>query len=62
MALREMAYQMGVPRVMGFKRMLAALERKDWQRAADEALDSRWAEQTPARAQRVALKMHGGDG
>ena len=47
------AYNMGVPRLMGFKRMLAAVERGDWPRAKVEALDSKWAEQVPNRAAKV---------
>ena len=53
-ALYDMAYQMGVPRLMGFRRMLAAMALEHWMEAAREALDSRWARQTPARAQRNA--------
>ena len=56
-ALYEMTYQMGVPRVMGFKRMLGAIHEGDWQRAHDEALNSKWAGQTPERAKRVAGGM-----
>lgn len=53
-ALANMAYNLGVPRLLGFRRMWAALERGDYRAAADEALDSRWAEQVGARAQRIA--------
>lgn len=53
-ALVNMGFQLGVSGLAGFKNMLAALREHDWDRAADEALDSRWAEQTPRRAQEVA--------
>ena len=53
-ALAEMAFQLGVPRLMGFKRMLAAIREKRWRDAAVEALDSKWARQTPKRAEHVA--------
>lgn len=41
-ALINMA-MMGVPRLMGFKRMLAALQAGDWPAAAAEARNSKWA-------------------
>lgn len=53
-ALANMAFQMGLNGVMNFRRMLAALARGEWKTAHDEALDSRWAQQTPERANRVA--------
>lgn len=53
-AVLNMAYQMGVSGVMKFRRMRAALEAGDWKGAEDEALDSTWALQTPARALRIA--------
>ena len=59
-ALGNMAYQLGVAGVGNFKNMLAALEAGDRQHAAREALDSRWAHQTPARAKRVAILIRGG--
>jgi len=60
-ALVNMAYQMGLKGLLGFRKMLAALEMGDRARAADEALDSRWASQTPNRAQRVAAMIRGGE-
>ncbi|MEK6591552.1 MAG: hypothetical protein AABZ67_00585 [Pseudomonadota bacterium] len=53
-ALADMAYQMGRQRLEGFNLMLDAIRRGDWDRARDEALASRWARQTPARARAVA--------
>lgn len=58
-ALILMAYQMGVNGVMGFRKMLGALRLGDREAAADEALDSKWARQTSARAQRVAALIRG---
>jgi lysozyme len=58
-ALLNMAYQLGVTGLLGFAKMLAALEAGDRQKAADEALDSRWASQTPNRARRVAAMIRG---
>lgn len=53
-ACYNMAFQLGCSRLMGFKKMLKALEQGDWQEAHDQALDSNWHKQTPARAKRVA--------
>lgn len=55
-----MAFQMGGSGVRKFKKMLAALSVDDYDRAADEMLNSKWARQdTPARAQRLADVMRG---
>jgi lysozyme len=59
-ALLNMAYQLGVNGVLRFRKMLAALQLGQYARAADEALDSNWARQTPARARRVAALIRGG--
>lgn len=53
-ALVNMGFQLGIGGLLGFRKMWAALERSDYAQAAEEALDSRWAEQTPNRAQEVA--------
>ncbi|MEE9159959.1 MAG: glycoside hydrolase family protein [Gammaproteobacteria bacterium] len=58
-ALVNMAFNMGLPRLRGFRNMLAALEAGNYDTAADEALDSRWARQVGDRAQRVADLMRG---
>lgn len=55
--LIEMGYQMGMDRLLGFKKMLAAIRVKDWQSVEREALDSRWAKQTPGRATRLAEQL-----
>jgi len=49
-----MGFQLGVRGLLNFRRMWTALEQKDYAMAAEEALDSRWAEQTPNRAAEVA--------
>lgn len=55
--LYNMVYQMGVKGVLNFKNMIKALEAKDYNRAGDEMLDSKWAKQTPARANRLSKAM-----
>ncbi len=52
--LVEMAYQMGVQGVLGFNNMLEALHEHDFELAADEMLNSRWAIQTPRRAKELS--------
>ena len=53
--LANMGYQLGILGLMRFKRMLAALERGDYEAAAREMLDSKWARQdSPGRAQELA--------
>lgn len=58
-ALINMAFQLGVNGLMGFRKMWAHLDNHDYEAAADEALDSRWATQTPKRAQRVTDLIRG---
>lgn len=51
--LANMCFNLGWPRLSAFKKMLAALEAHDFDRAADEALDSKWARQVGERADRI---------
>lgn len=50
----EMLYQLGYGGFLGFRRMNKALQKEDYKKAAVEALDSRWAKQTPGRAKRLS--------
>ena len=52
--LLDMAYELGCAGTLGFHRMLAALARRDFDQAAAEIADSRYAHQVPRRA--AALK------
>jgi lysozyme len=52
--LMEMCYQLGVRGVSKFKKALKAMENGDWEKAADEMLDSKWAKQTPNRAKELS--------
>ena len=52
--LMEMCYQLGVTGVSKFKKALKAMESGDWEKAADEMLDSKWAKQTPGRAKEMS--------
>ncbi len=53
----NMAYNLGVPRLLKFKRMLKALEVKDYRAAAKEMIDSLWYRQVGNRASRLVMKM-----
>ena len=59
--LVEMAYQLGRNGLAGFVCLRRAVILRDWAAAKREMLDSRWAEQTPSRAQELAQKMEDGD-
>ena len=56
-AVCNMAHNLGLPRLRGFKRMIAALGAHDYDKAATEAMDSLWARQVGDRANRVADLM-----
>ncbi len=53
-ALRNMCLNLGWPRLSQFKKMLGAMELGDFEDAAAEALNSRWAVQVGERATRAA--------
>jgi len=52
--LVEMNFQMGKKGTLGFKKMLAALKDRNYKLAAEELLDSKFAKQTPNRANTLA--------
>lgn len=52
-AIINMAFQMGVDGLLGFKNTLSLVQSKKYKEAADNALKSKWAQQTPNRAKRV---------
>ncbi|MCD8491736.1 MAG: hypothetical protein LRY51_07450 [Geovibrio sp.] len=51
---------MGVPRLLGFKKMIQALVVDDYEKAAAEMLDSKWSRQVGGRAVRLAEMMRTG--
>ena len=59
-ALVNMAFNLGLSRLRSFKRMLKALAEEDFETAAAEALNSRWAEQVGDRAARLATLIRSG--
>jgi lysozyme len=59
--LINLAFNMGLPRLLGFKNMLAAIGAGDYGIAADELLDSRYARQVGKRAERLAIQLRTGE-
>lgn len=52
-ALTNLAFQLGVAGLLGFKRTLKLIQDGKYEEAAKNALLSKWARQTPQRAARV---------
>ena len=52
-----MCFNLGRPRLSNFKKFLAALEEGDYEKAAVEMMDSRWASQVGDRAVRLRDRM-----
>ena len=52
-ALMNMAFQLGVAGLLEFRVTLTRLKLSDYAGARESALQSKWAQQTPARAARV---------
>ena len=59
-ALLSMAFNLGGPRLSGFVKMRAALQAHDYEEAAAQALDSRWAKQVGSRAEEIATLLREG--
>ena len=55
--LIDMAFNLGVSGLLSFQNMIGALEVGNYEIAAEEMLDSKWAEQVGKRAERLALMM-----
>jgi|TARA_B100001939_G_C16877532_1_gene589333 lysozyme len=53
----ELSFQLGYPRLSGFKKFQAALKENNFLLAKSEMLDSKWARQVPARAKNLSDKM-----
>tara|TARA_E500000318_G_C3477663_1_gene179151 strand:+ start:285 stop:725 length:441 start_codon:yes stop_codon:yes gene_type:complete len=53
----SLVFNMGLPRLQGFRKMKAALEAKDYVEAHNQLLDSKYARQLPHRAKDYAEKI-----
>lgn len=58
--LTNMAFNLGIKGLLGFKHALACMQREAWHDAADAMLQSKWARQVGARAVRLATVMRTG--
>jgi lysozyme len=59
-ALINMNFNLGIHKLSGFKKMISALTEKNYNVAAAEALDSRWASQVHDRAKDIAVMISEG--
>ena len=55
--IANMMFNLGRPRLSAFKGMKAGVDSKDWNKAADEMVDSRWYKQVTNRANRLVERM-----
>ena len=58
--LWNMAFNLGVNGLLGFKNTLAMIQRGEYAKAADAMLKSKWSRQVGQRAQRLANQMRDG--
>jgi lysozyme len=58
--LANLCFNMGITRLLGFKKALIAMRQGKFSTAADELLDSTWATQVKGRATRLADMMRKG--
>ena len=49
----NMCFNLGLSRLMGFKKFLSAVEAEEWETAGVEMLDSKWAKQVGLRSTRL---------
>ena len=55
--IANMMNNMGRPRLSKFKGLKAGVDARDWNKAADEMVDSRWYRQVTNRAERLVERM-----
>jgi lysozyme len=60
-ALIDMCFNLGVQGFLNFTQMILALEAGDYERAAQEMLDSKWHEQVPERVSSLANIIRTGE-
>jgi len=53
----NMCFNLGLGKLKGFKKFLRAMSTQVWNVAAEEMLDSKWANQVGERASRLALMV-----
>jgi len=55
--IANMMFNLGHSRLSAFLGMKAGVDARDWNKAADEMIDSKWYEQVPNRAGRLVKRM-----
>ena len=60
-AMIDMCFNLGLSRLRGFVKAIEAMSRQQYDNAADEFLDSRWASQVGQRAIRVTDMIRTGE-
>ena len=55
--IANMMFNLGRPRLSKFKGMKSGVDSRDWNKAADEMIDSAWYRQVPNRAGRLVSRM-----
>ena len=58
--MANMCFNLGYPRFSKFKKFLTAMHKQDFETASVEMMDSRWATQVGARAERLQFKVLNG--
>ena len=58
--LTNMAFNLGISGLLKFKNTLLAVENENWEEAASQMLDSRWAQQVGSRATELSGLMKSG--
>lgn len=59
--LINMCFNLGLPRLLGFKKFLSAMALGDYETAANEMLDSVWSKQVKSRALELANLIRGSE-
>lgn len=59
--LANMCFNLGLTRLLGFKKMLTALGDRDYEEAARQMMDSKWARQVGVRAVELSEIMRTGE-
>lgn len=57
LVLIDMCFNMGWPKLRGFKKMFAALEKGDYEEAANQMIDSKWFRDVGIRAEKLVATM-----
>ena len=55
--IANMMFNLGRPRLSKFKGMKSGVDSRDWNKAADEMVDSAWYKQVTNRAERLVKRM-----